>query len=58
MENRAENYTILVLFQVESTKERIDLEQLKVRDRPLFFWRGGGMKNIEKKLFAGPKKTK
>ena len=28
-----------------------------IRDRPLFFWRGG-MKNIEKKMFTGPKKTK
>ena len=37
MENRAENYTILVLFQVESTKERIDLEQLKVKEKIFFY---------------------
>ena len=38
-----------------------NLFEVRTRDGPLFFSGGrggGGYENIEKKLFAGPKKTK
>ena len=56
---------LVLLFELFSIRKYRKWEtelsnQYIFRDGPLFLWRGGGggMKNIEKKLFAGPKKTK